>query len=288
VNQRDPALSRYAARWRDLLDKSGTYKDAAERLHDALLRWAAFEQWRDRLLADIDARVEAPYAIDHDKAAAAARFKTVLEQRLPELDALTPLPADVNAGLESYVSELLMLEKGIADIYDFANKGALLTVQFASTRDPGLPSLYTATAVLEASFGPSHKTDLTVNGEGSFYGSVPEGASRKLKNVALSAELNHPLGSVLGLRSTTFALAFRYSYLPHDTLAAGAASQAPKGSIAVLQAKLTLPVKGSGVKVPLSVTFANRTEAIKEKVVRANFGVTLDLDTLLAASKAGR
>jgi hypothetical protein len=39
---------------------------------------------------------------------------------------------------------------------------------------------------------------------------------------------------------------------------------------------------GSGVKVPLSVTFANRSEAVKESFVRANFGVTLDLDTLLA------
>jgi len=45
---------------------------------------------------------------------------------------------------------------------------------------------------------------------------------------------------------------------------------------------LTVPVKGAGVKVPLSVTFANRTDLIKERVVRANVGLTYDLDTIFA------
>jgi len=55
-----------------------------------------------------------------------------------------------------------------------------------------------------------------------------------------------------------------------------------KGTIAVGQFKLTVPVKGAGVKVPLSVTFANRTDLIKERVVRANVGLTYDLDTIFA------
>ena len=55
-----------------------------------------------------------------------------------------------------------------------------------------------------------------------------------------------------------------------------------KGTTAVGQLKLTVPVKGSGVRIPLSVTFANRTELITESVVRANVGLTYDLDVLFA------
>jgi hypothetical protein len=43
-------------------------------------------------------------------------------------------------------------------------------------------------------------------------------------------------------------------------------------------------VKGSGVKVPLSVTASNRTELIKEKAnLSAAIGLTFDLDTFLTA-----
>lgn len=51
------------------------------------------------------------------------------------------------------------------------------------------------------------------------------------------------------------------------------------------QAKITFPVKGSGVKIPLSVTWANRTELIKEKEVRGNIGITFDLDTIVSKLK---
>ena len=37
------------------------------------------------------------------------------------------------------------------------------------------------------------------------------------------------------------------------------------GWIHVLQGKVTIPVKGSGVKIPLSISFANRTELIEGK-----------------------
>ena len=52
------------------------------------------------------------------------------------------------------------------------------------------------------------------------------------------------------------------------------------GWIHVLQAKLTIPVKGSGMKIPLSFSVANRSDLIKEKTVRGHVGLTFDLDVL--------
>jgi hypothetical protein len=43
-----------------------------------------------------------------------------------------------------------------------------------------------------------------------------------------------------------------------------------------------MPVKDSGIKVPISITASNRTELIKEKDVRGSVGLTLDLDTLMS------
>jgi hypothetical protein len=42
-------------------------------------------------------------------------------------------------------------------------------------------------------------------------------------------------------------------------------------------------VKGSGVKVPLSISYANRTELLREKSIRAHLGFTFDLDVLASA-----
>lgn len=58
-----------------------------------------------------------------------------------------------------------------------------------------------------------------------------------------------------------------------------------KGDIALGQLKLTVPMKGSGVKIPISLTIANRTELIKESDVRGNIGITFDLDSIFAKLK---
>jgi hypothetical protein len=58
-----------------------------------------------------------------------------------------------------------------------------------------------------------------------------------------------------------------------------------KGDIAVGQLGLNVPIKSLGMKFPVSVTFANRTELVKEKVVKGNFGFTFNWDTLLSKLK---
>ena len=47
------------------------------------------------------------------------------------------------------------------------------------------------------------------------------------------------------------------------------------------QLKLTIPVQDGGVKIPISVTWANRTDLVKESVVRGSIGFTFSLDSLL-------
>jgi hypothetical protein len=60
--------------------------------------------------------------------------------------------------------------------------------------------------------------------------------------------------------------------------------------IGKVQVKLTVPLPGflAGLKVPISVTYANRTELIDEDEVRGSVGFTVDLSKLQSALRAFR
>jgi hypothetical protein len=205
------------------------------------------------------------------------------------------MPAPALKALDEYVAQLATLQGSIDIVYGFVGKGSLVTFDWSTARDPALPDLYTATAVWERALGASRKTDLTVNAAANFYRRKPTSDGHQLKSVDFAAELEHPIGAVLLLPQTTLTVGVRVSHLPNDTVAAAplpegasteSASSMPatalKGTIGVVQMKLTVPVKDSGVKIPLSITASNRTELIDEKDVRASFGITFNLDALLS------
>jgi hypothetical protein len=58
------------------------------------------------------------------------------------------------------------------------------------------------------------------------------------------------------------------------------------GSVFVAQAKLTLPLGDSGVNFPIAVSWANRSEFIKARVTKLNFGFTFDLHKLIKGVEA--
>ena len=60
-----------------------------------------------------------------------------------------------------------------------------------------------------------------------------------------------------------------------------------KADIAVAQFKFEIPM-AAGMSFPFSITYANSSELIKEKKVRANFGFTFDTDKLLKALALSR
>jgi hypothetical protein len=295
IDRRDPASPEYAAEWATLLSPSAApYQKSVENLNDALGRWPAYVKWEQALLKEITDMVETPYASNKNFEAAVAVFTMVLTNNLKKLEAL-PMTPDVTAALDTYVTELTKVQTSIDAIYKFAGKGPLLTLDVTAARDKNLPDLYTATGVFEAGLGASRKTDFTLNGAFSAYSKTPTGAEHALKSIDITAQLEHPLGRSVPAPTLTFAA--RYSYLPNDTVASAGAvggtpatpstssssvGMAPQGHIGFLQAKLTIPIKESGIKVPLSITASNRTELIKEKDVRGSIGITLDLDTFLS------
>ena len=309
VNHRDPRAKGYGKEWRELAKQKGTDLIAARAaLDDALQKWPTFTAWQDALAARVRREVDAPWAQDGNTRAATARFKAILESELPALAELSAPVPSVNAAMSAYVAQLTTVVAARNDIYAYANEGAVASFDWNTTRDENLPDIYTLTGVYANSFTRSRKDDFTANAALRFYHEAPSGTDRRFKDFSLSAQWDRPLGRVFEI-PFIFTAAAKYQFIPEDipvpatalivpetasaaatpTASAAAAPAgsaiAPNGHLIVGQAKLTIPLK-SGVRIPLSVTFANRTELIEEKDVRANFGVTFNLDAFVAALKS--
>ena len=292
INHRDPASAEYGVLWKAVLRNETAYVAAVDAINAALAGWPAFTAWQQALEADVKTKVEDQLASDRDIAAAGGRFRTVLQADFAKLEKLPAMPDAMIKALDGYVAQLTLVQRAIDTVYDFVGRGNLLTIDWSAARSAALPDLYTATGIWEMAFGASRKTDFTLNVALNFYRSAPVGVTHQLKSFELTGQFDHPLGSLLSLPAVTLTLAGRLSHLPNDTVgsvdATGPAAAVEHGTIGVVQAKLTIPVKGSGVRIPLSITASNRTELIKEKDVRASFGVSFDLDPLIGGLLPGK
>ena len=294
VNQRDPASRDYADRWTGLLRGSSAYTTAASVIDKQLSQWTEYTTWESSVLSQTEKLVEAPLSLDNDIAWAGRRFRALLETEMPKLDNLANLPAIVLKALDEYVVQLTKVQGNIDEIYAFAGRGSLLTLDWSTVRDAAMPDLYTTTAIWEFALGATRQTSLTFNGALSFYREQPNPGTKRFKSFELTSQFDHPLGASILFPKATLTVAGRFARLPNDTVAAAPAgattptgkttipATAPKGTIGLVQLKITVPVKGTAVKIPLSITASNRTELIKEKDVRASFGITYDLDSLLS------
>lgn len=129
---------------------------------------------------------------------------------------------------------------------------------------------------------------LTGNVSATFYVSDVPANTDSVRDIQGAAQLDIPFGNPDGIGRYAFSLATKLQHMPDDLIAGdGTLFPGTKGTIWLGQAKLTIPVKGSAAKIPLSITLANRTELIAEKKVfaRAQVGFSYDLDAVLARFK---
>ena len=140
-------------------------------------------------------------------------------------------------------------------------------------------------------------TLITVNAAATFYNSLPAGAKgAQLRDVQLAGQLDRRLSQIPKFGYAVATFAGYYQWMKNDALIAiGPDNIAPgssivlpgtaatllrtKGHIGIVQGKLSIPA-GAVMKIPLSITWSNRTELIKEKDIRAQAGITMDFDSL--------
>jgi len=133
-------------------------------------------------------------------------------------------------------------------------------------------------------------SQLSLNGGFDIFDSIPTGSKLgRVRDFRISAQVDIPLREIANVGKPTLTFSGVFLDLLQEPLGqqvmVNGVGVTRTGTIRLGQAKISIPVEGSGVKIPISFTVANRTELIKEHDVRGSIGITFDLDTLFAKPK---
>jgi hypothetical protein len=138
-------------------------------------------------------------------------------------------------------------------------------------------------------------TLITANLSSTWYANEGPNGER-WRDVQAAAQLDRRLSEIprFGYAVASFGLYYQWMRedalitIPAGTTAPGSGIVLPaeavslldtKGHIVIFQSQVAIPV-GQTLKMPFSVTWSNRSELVKEKDVRGQIGMTLDLDGL--------
>jgi len=268
VNHRDPRDGRYKRLWDQFLDKEGADLGiSGQRLFKVLTEDPQIGTWNTQLVERVSASTSA------------AEFERLARQGFAELEEII-VSEEVDMALTQYMNDIENVLKKRSDIRDIAMKGSIATIEYSVSRDPNLPDLSDVRFIGATS--AAGRVELTFNAGMSFFNKNVPSITNRVKAYEVSGQLDVPL-STAQVGSMTLSAAWRFQKLPQDTTLPGFTGTVKKGVINTGQLKLTIPVKGSGVKIPFSFTTANRSELISEKrFLSANVGVTFDFDSILA------
>jgi hypothetical protein len=270
-NQRDPRNKKYRKDWVAFLDGAAQkLTDVVSDTFQVMLKDATLKDWYD----------QASGAIMN---ASAENVESVVKAQFANLpvDKLSPVTVEkleaLEQGFEGYLTERKNLLDKIA-------KGGIVTFEYTNTRNVTSPNLSNFRLIAEK--GATGKVDATFNGSLTIFDKIPTGMSRRIRDFQFSGQADYRAGNFLGSGNAIFFVSGKYERQMENALdPAGMTVMNTKGDIFVAQTGVKIPIKGTGFRIPISFSVANRTELIKEREVRGNIGFTFDLDTLFSNVK---
>ena len=273
LDQRDPRHQRYTERWREITRKQAS--DLALSLNNFVISLATgtglpvFEAWRDETNQALTGKTR----FEEIEPILVAQFRKL---------ASIALPAEVKAQVTAVATDLDAFITERNNILDEISNGWIATFDYNNERPVTGPSLSNFRFLAEKG-AYNGSIDFTGNASLTIYNSRPTTPNtQRLRDFRFAGQIDVPIGDVAKTGKFMLSFAGRYERLLNDEPVEGTSLVIKKGDIAAGQLKLTIPIRGTALKIPLSITFANRTELIQEKEVRGNFGITFDLDSILA------
>jgi hypothetical protein len=278
-NKRDPRDARYREDWKKFL--SGVSESLSGQIQSSfsVLYNPSTRTWNDPALQSWYVLID-----QNLRNAKAEQVETIF------LDQLAKAPKNLS---DTTLTELRSFDKRFKAwldereiILDKIAKAPIVSFEYINDRPLNSATLSKFNLIAELGFGP--RLDLSFNGALTMFNKKPStpGVNR-VRDFQFATQFDVPFGEIgLGIGKPVLSFAGRYERLMADaTTTAGTTVPNTQGTIGVGQVKLVIPIKNSGVRIPFSFSFANRTELIREREVRGNFGFTFDLDTLFAKFK---
>ena len=300
-NRRDVTSRAFQDQWRRMvgaaMSASATDLQAtAGDFTDRLLAIPGYDQWQR----------ETAQALAADGTAATPSRAQLIETLQTRLDMLVgmaraagvDLDAPASRALGSYSRFFLAQD----DLIDSLARQPVVALEYGFSRPQG--AVETRTARLIADLPLTTRTRLVANGAWTMYQRLPLGlpaGTSKTRDYQAGLQLEHSLGaqSIVGPAVIVLALYHQaqrapalFQIDPSAPLPGVSFTGLPDtaatvftdtGDITLGQLKLVVSPPGSSVKIPLSVTYANRTELVAKPIWRAQVGLAYDLDALLGA-----
>ncbi len=146
------------------------------------------------------------------------------------------------------------------------------------------PSLWT-TRLVAAKGLRKLNVDLTVNVSSSWFSDTRPGMDGSWRDFQFSGDAKFRLRDIPQFGTPTLSLAGLWMHLHQRPLGISFTTLNEQtvnkpGNIGIFQAKLEFPSGNGAMRIPLSFTYASRTELIDETDVRGQIGISLNLDTL--------
>lgn len=266
-NDRDPRNERYKKDWEALVSNHAQVVANDLSLFQNL--FDTFPAYRSWLTAAQDAVAKA----------STTDLPEVIAQQFESLQDIK-IPPDLEARLQSFKTNFTAYRSERSKLLEIIAKGPIFTFEYVNNRRPGLIDTSNLKFIAETGLFKG-KGDLTYNGSFTLFNANPGAGQSRLRDFENSLRLDIPLGDVRKVGNFVFTFAGQYKRVTEDEMP----GVDNKGDIATGQLQFTIPIKGTGFKIPISLSFANRTEFVKEKEVRGNFGFTFDLDSIFAKFK---
>ena len=217
-----------------------------------------------------------------------------------QLDAVRSIPE-----LEALDSKRLEFIRAENDTFEKELQKPIVSFEYSNLRPLNQPSTSNIRFLLSNPFSVDNEQEgmISFNGGLNLYNDRPAGVDVGwLRDVHAALQFDMPLSTAASNRPPLFTLAAYYQYqiepgiiaiedgtqVPNTTIQLPDNAMTllgPKGGIFIAQAKLTFKAADNAVKVPISVSWANRTELLDAAELRGNIGFQFDWDSLLGGTE---
>lgn len=294
VNERDPRHKKYEADWEMFVANQGVKLadqvwnttvatvDFGDGKNHKAFRDPALQAWLNQMNESIAKVSKKPGDVDSINAVA----RVIREHA--DLVPVTLVSEQTIEAITGFAKQDKEYTEQKNKLFDRIAKGRVFTLEYTNKREVNAPD--TSNFNFIAATGTAARVDLTTNGSFTFFNKLPAFASStsprpgRVRDFQFAGQVDIPFK--VGDGQFDFWFSGRYERLLTDaSTLAGTTMPGTRGDIAVGQFGLNIPIKSLGIKFPISFTFANRTELVKEKEIRGNFGFTFNWDTILSKLK---
>jgi hypothetical protein len=266
TNKRDPRDPAFRKDWESLdATRRLEMQAASNEAMDRLFAEPAFQQWRAATLKAVEA-------------AQVADLDTVLDERLSQFRSLALSEATRQAALR-VVARTRDYLTARRELVDKVLRTPMVVVEYTKSHPLNEPRTSDYRFIAE---GPFFGGKIIGNAALTLFDTTPPGGDGTVKQFDAAVQWDLPLNYGTNMGPIILTLAGRLQHIHQGVVLQDALVPNTDGTIGVFQLKATVPIKDAGVRVPVSITWANRSELNHESFVRGQVGLTFDFDSLVA------